>query len=69
MAEKYGVRSIAFPAISCGAYGYPLDDAAEIAVRTVRNEIGRREMAIEATFVLFSDEIHEVFSRALVALD
>ena len=36
LADEYGLRSIAFPAISTGIYGYPLDQATEIAVRTVR---------------------------------
>lgn len=36
LAVELGVKSIAFPAISCGVYGYPLNDAVEIAVKTVR---------------------------------
>src|SRR3989441_7373509 len=41
LAAQHGVRSIAFPSISTGAYGYPIDDAAQIAGETVRDRLGR----------------------------
>src|SRR5580698_3888795 len=46
LAVAHGVRTIAFPAISCGIYGYPIPDAAAIAVETVRDVL-RQERAIE----------------------
>jgi O-acetyl-ADP-ribose deacetylase (regulator of RNase III) len=56
--------SIAFPAISCGAYGYPVDEAAAIAVATCSDFADRLEM----TFYLFSDELLDVWRRALDSL-
>ena len=41
LAAQRGIASIAFPAISCGAYGYPLDDACEVAVATLRDWLRR----------------------------
>jgi O-acetyl-ADP-ribose deacetylase (regulator of RNase III) len=53
LARKHGIRTVAFPAISTGAYGFPKREAAEIAVRTAW--VNRREFH-EIRFVLFSDE-------------
>jgi O-acetyl-ADP-ribose deacetylase len=63
LAVENGVRSIAFPAISCGVYGYPADAAAEIAVR----EIGNFEAPSLERVVLtcFGDEVCSAVERAL----
>lgn len=61
LAREYQVKTIAFPAISTGIFGYPLEEAARIAVETVREEAGE----IEVTFVLFSDEALRAFEAAL----
>ena len=54
LAVQHGVRSIAFPSISTGAYGYPIEQAAAIAVATVRDEL-RNESTVELVrFVCFS---------------
>ena len=58
LAEQNGIRTLAFPAISCGIYGYPLEEAAGIAVQTVRDS------SLEVTFVLFTAELLEVFRAA-----
>jgi O-acetyl-ADP-ribose deacetylase (regulator of RNase III) len=62
LADELGARSIAFPAISTGAYGYPLDEAATVAIRAVREAETRLE---EIRFVLFDAAAYEAFGRAL----
>lgn len=57
LAEEFHLQSIAFPAISCGIFGYPVDEAAAIAVNTVRDS------PLEVTFVLFTQEMLDVFLR------
>ena len=64
LAEN-GLTSIAFPAISCGIFGYPLEEAAKIAVNSVRNhlEVGGKITLVR--FVLFDDKTLHVFENAL----
>lgn len=65
LAVAEGARTVTFPAISCGVYGYPLDAAATIALATVRTWLDERPGAIESvTFVLFSRDTLEAFERA-----
>jgi O-acetyl-ADP-ribose deacetylase (regulator of RNase III) len=66
VADELGARSIAFPAVSAGVYGWPLDDAARIAVRTVRETPTAVELV---RFVLFNDEILAAFEEALRELE
>ncbi len=69
LAAEKAARSIAFPAISAGVYGYPLDQAAEIALRTVAAELRAPGLSLErAAFVLFGREAFEAFDRVLKAL-
>jgi O-acetyl-ADP-ribose deacetylase len=65
LATAHGVRSIAFPAISTGIYGYPLDEAAPIAVGTVRDYVRDHPEIELVRFVLWHDEAYEAFERAL----
>jgi O-acetyl-ADP-ribose deacetylase (regulator of RNase III) len=58
LADEVGARSVAFPAISCGVYGYPLDEAAPIALRTVREAATAVELV---RFVLFGAEALRAF--------
>ncbi len=59
VADELGARTVAFPAISTGVYRWPLDDAARIAVETVREADTAVE---EVRFVLFDDRAHEAFA-------
>ena len=65
LAEEHGVRSIAFPAISCGIYGFPIPAAAEIAVRTVRAHVAAGTKIERILFVCFDPEVHEACRTAL----
>jgi O-acetyl-ADP-ribose deacetylase (regulator of RNase III) len=68
-AESLDARSITFPAISCGIYGYPIDQGAAIALDLVSAYLARAESSIErATFVLFSEETLGEFSTQLQRL-
>jgi O-acetyl-ADP-ribose deacetylase len=67
LAAEHGLRSVAFPSISTGAYGYPIEQAARIAVDTVRGEL-RRPTSLELVrFVCFSAGDLEVYRRLLDA--
>ena len=66
LAAEEGCRSVAFPSISTGAYGYPLADAARVALDTVDAWIADHPDTLESiTFVLFSRDTLEAFERAL----
>lgn len=65
MADELGARIVALPAISAGIYAYPLDEAAEIAVRTAVEELPQSPRVESATFVLRSDEALGAFRGAL----
>jgi O-acetyl-ADP-ribose deacetylase (regulator of RNase III) len=65
VADENDVRTIAFPAVSAGVFGWPLDSAADIAVRTVLETSSNVE---ETRFVLFSDDAYAEFERALSEL-
>lgn len=61
VADELGVRSVAFPGISTGAFGYPLAEAGAVALRTVR---AAKTQVEEVRFVLFGPEALETFQRA-----
>jgi O-acetyl-ADP-ribose deacetylase len=62
IADELGARTIAFPAISTGAFGYPVEEAAGVAIEAVR---GAETQVQEVRFVLFGREAFEAFERAL----
>ncbi|MFF3846377.1 O-acetyl-ADP-ribose deacetylase [Streptomyces sp. NPDC002328] len=59
VADELGARTVAFPAVSAGIYGWPMDDAARIAVETVR---ATQTSVEEARFVLFDDRAYTAFA-------
>ncbi len=70
VAAEHGVRSVAFPSISTGAYGYPLEEAALVALRTVRDYLAAQgEDGIELVrLVLYGQRAFDVYRRALARL-
>ena len=66
-AREVGARSVAFPAISCGVYGFPIARAAPIAVGTVVEECGSHPGIERVLFVLFSQGDLETYRVALAA--
>src|SRR5438093_8329483 len=65
VAVENGIRTIAFPAISCGAYGYPIEEAAQIAVKTTREFLTAEDKIDKVIFVLWSDDIYDAYRRLL----
>ena len=65
LADELGARSVAFPAISMGIYGYPPPDGARTAVATVAEHLGGVTQVELARFVLFSEETYDLFADAL----
>ena len=68
LAEENDVGSIAFPAISTGIFGYPVEEAAEVALRTVREEAERLRRVCLVRFVLFGERDLEAHERVLSGL-
>jgi O-acetyl-ADP-ribose deacetylase len=65
LAVQHQVRSIAFPAISCGVYGYPPDQAADIAVREVAGFLATNDAVQTVIFVAFGDAVAAAYEAAL----
>ena len=65
LAAAQAVRSIAFPAISTGVYGYPLDRATEIAVRETADFLGKQRLPEEVIFVCFDERALKAYQRQL----
>lgn len=65
IASAHRLHSIAFPAISTGAYGYPVEAAASIAVNTVRDVVSRPTSLTLVRFVCFSDHHHDIYRELL----
>ena len=65
VAVENAIKSIAFPAISCGAYGYPIKEAAKIAVDTTGEFLGQNGTIEKVTFVLPTRDIFEAYRELL----
>lgn len=68
LAEEHGIRSIAFPAISTGAFGYPLEPAARVALGTVLEVAPTLSAVAHIRFVLYTEADREVHARVLAEL-
>jgi O-acetyl-ADP-ribose deacetylase (regulator of RNase III) len=68
LAQENDVRTIAFPAISAGVYGYPLDAAAQVAVSTVAEAIGQAPEIEKVIFCCFGAKATAAYRQALAAL-
>ncbi len=69
LARENGVRTIAFPAISTGVYGYPLAAAAEIAVSTVAEALAQAPEIAQVIFCCFGTQTLDAYRAALAALE
>lgn len=66
LASEYDARTIAFPAISCGVYGYPVEEASRIALRTIRRVVGR--MPLEQVWLCcFNEPVWRAYVAAAQA--
>lgn len=69
LAEAHGFESIAFPAISTGAYGYPAEAAADIAVREIQAHLARHSLPQTVYLVSFNDQTQALYAERLESLD
>jgi O-acetyl-ADP-ribose deacetylase (regulator of RNase III) len=65
VAAENGVKSIAFPAISTGVYGFPVEEATEVAITTVRDFLNATRSLIDVTFCCFSERDLSVYERCM----
>ena len=69
LAVKNNIQSIAFPAISCGAYGFPLDEAADIAVDTIQSFLDRNGKPKDVYIVCFQPRSKFAYTQAIRGLE
>ncbi len=65
IAEEYDLKSIAFPAISCGVYGYPLDRAAAVALGEIKPFLERNTTLERLLVVCFDDDVYDAYWNVL----
>lgn len=65
LAVKHKVETIAFPAISCGVYGYPIDAAVKIAVKETADFLSANESIAKVIFACFGSDLHEAYRKEL----
>ncbi len=66
LANKLNAKTIAFPAISCGVYGYPIDEAAHIAINSIKEFLKNYPNNLkEIRLILFNDTTYKAFLKAL----
>ena len=65
LAMENKIKTIAFPAISCGAYGYPIEEAAQIAFKTTRDFLSANDEIQKVIFVVWGEDVYEAFASAV----
>jgi O-acetyl-ADP-ribose deacetylase (regulator of RNase III) len=65
LAVENEIKTIAFPAISCGAYGYPIPEAAQIALKTTRDFLATDDSIDKVAFVLSGEDIYDAYRQLL----
>ena len=65
LAVTYGLKTVAFPSISTGAYGYPIEEASRVAVGAVKDFLEKEDKLERVSFVLFSESNFEVYLKAV----
>jgi len=68
LAKTHGIRSIAFPAISCGVYGYPISEACEIAVEETSRLLATSTLPERVLLVAFSEAVERAYRTALASV-
>jgi len=69
IATQEGLRSVAFPSISTGAYGYPIREASRVALKAVRSYVESEGAPVEVTFVLYGEDDFKTYAEALEELE
>jgi O-acetyl-ADP-ribose deacetylase len=65
LAVENEIKTIAFPAISCGAYGYPIEEAAQIALKTTREFLALSDQIEKVIFVVWGEDVYDAYRRLL----
>jgi len=65
LAVENEIKTIAFPAISCGAYGYPIEDAAQIAFKTTRDFLAANDEIQKVIFAVWGKDVYKAYQRLL----
>ncbi len=65
LAVRHGLRRVAFPAISCGVYGYPHAEAVRIALDSVRDFLGSHDGVTEVIFCCYNKEMADLYEAGL----
>ncbi len=68
LATQHGLESVAFPAISTGIYGYPLEDATRIAVGEVTRYLAQNDLPRRVVFVCYGSETYDVYRRIVAEM-
>ena len=68
LAVDHKLNTVAFPAISCGVYGYPIGEACKIALKTTADMLSRHPTIMQVTFILFSENDFQVYKQVLDSL-